>query len=322
MVAAVSVRADGKAEMAWVGETPWHGLGSELQKGASIEVWREAAGMDWAIQGSPVRYHEGERVFEMPNQQVLYRSDTKMPLSVVSNAYKVVQPGEVLEFFSDLTEANGFSLETAGTLFDGRRFWALASINEQACVVGDDQIGGYLLLSTSCDGSLPTNARFTTVRVVCNNTLSMALKKSDKRSINVTHRSKFNANKVKDDLGIARDSFGTFMKATRQLAAKTITTKKAEAFVETLLSDMKFVTKKDVTKSSQFNKIMDLFNGGALGGQLVGVEGTAWGLVNAVTEFVDHRTNTRSANARLANAWFGRGDDLKTEALERALALV
>lgn len=322
MVAAVSVRADGKAEMAWVGQTPWHGLGSELQKGASIDVWREAAGMDWMIQGSPVRYHENDRIFEMPNQQVLYRSDTKMPLSVVSNAYKIVQPGEVLEFFSDLTESNGFSLETAGTLFDGRRFWALASINEQACVVGDDKIGGYLLLSTSCDGSLPTNARFTTVRVVCNNTLSMALSKNDKRCINVSHRSKFVANKVKDDLGIARDNFGSFMKATRTLAAKSITTKTAEGFVEKLLGDMKFVTKKDVTKSSQFNKIMDLFGGAAIGSELSGVQGTAWGLVNAVTEFVDHRTGARSANARLANAWFGRGDDLKTAAMERALALV
>lgn len=324
MVAAVTTRKNGFAEMAYVGEKPWHGLGQALQAGADIETWKQAAGMDWRIQRSKVRYNvsrDGEQVFEMPDQHVLFRSDSKQALGIVSPKYKVVQPGEVLEFFRDLTDANGYTLNTAGTLFDGRRFWALAAIGEEACVVGEDKIGGFLLLSSSCDGTLATTARFTTVRVVCNNTLGMALAGKAKREVVVRHTSKFDPEAAKRELGLARDNFGDFLKATRQLAAKRLTNAGAEDFVAKLLADTSTVLKDDVTKSKQFMKIMDLFKGSAMGGTLVGAEGTAWGVVNAVTEFVDHHARATTPSHRLASAWFGRGDDLKTQAFERALAL-
>lgn len=323
MVAAVTVRKNGFAEIAYVGEKPWHGLGQELQAGANLAVWREAAGMDWKIQRGVVRYattHEADLgLMEMPEQHVLFRSDTKQSLGIVSPKYKVVQPTQVLEFFRDLTDANGYTLNTAGTLFDGRRFWALASIGEEACVVGDDKVGGYLLLSTSCDGTLATTARFTTVRVVCNNTLSMALDGKAKREVVVRHTSRFDAEQVKQQLGLARDHFGDFMKAARQLAKVRLTNERAGEFIGSLLVDTKMVYKDDVTKSRQYQKIMDLFKSSAMGGTLAGVEGSAWGVVNAVTEYVDHHAKATTDSHRLANAWFGRGDDLKTTALERAL---
>lgn len=322
MVAAVTVRENGQAEIAYVGEKPWHGLGTELRPGAGIEEWRKAAGMDWSIMTSPVQYNAGDQMIDMPGQRVLFRSDNKTALSVVSDAYKVVQPGEVLDFFKDLADGNGFTIETAGTLFEGRRFWALAAINEHAVVVGDDKISGYLLLSTSCDGSLTTSAKFTTVRVVCNNTLSAALKKAESgRKVSVSHRSTFVAEQVKRELGIARDSFGSFMRNARSLAAKSVTTGQAEQFVESLLTDTKFVTASAPRRSRQFTSVMNLFEGSAIGSDLPGVRGTAWGLVNAVTEYVDHRVNTKNDSIRMASAWFGRGDDLKNTAFERALAL-
>ena len=325
MVAAVTVRQDGFAEMAYVGEKPWHGLGQELVAGADIETWKQAAGMDWRIQRGVVRYatNRGEDLglVEMPDQHVLFRSDTKASLGIVSPKYKVVQPGEVLEFFHDLTDVNGYTLNTAGTLFDGRRFWALASIGEEACVVGEDKIGGFLLLSSSCDGTLATTARFTTIRVVCNNTLSMALHSSAKREVVVRHTSRFDAEKAKQELGLARDNFGEFMRAARQLSSVRMTNDRASEFVGSLLTETKMVLGEDVRKSKQYQKIMDLFKGSAMGGTLVGSEGSAWGLVNAVTEFVDHHARAKTDAHRLASAWFGRGDDLKTEALERALAL-
>jgi phage/plasmid-like protein (TIGR03299 family) len=324
MVAAVTVRKNGFAEMAYVGEKPWHGLGQELDAGADIESWKKSAGMDWRIQRGVVRYatsrEDGLGLMEMPEQHVLFRSDTKSALGLVSPKYKVVQPGEVLEFFRDLTDANGYTLNTAGTLFDGKRFWALAAIGEEACVVGEDKIGGYLLLSSSCDGTLATTARFTTVRVVCNNTLGMALAGKAKREVVVKHSSRFDPESAKQELGLARDHFGAFLKASRELAAKTMVNDTAEVFVESLLRDTKTVVSEDVRGSKQFQKIMDLFRGSAMGGTLISSEGSAWGLVNAVTEFVDHHARAKTDGHRLANAWFGRGDDLKTEALERALA--
>jgi phage/plasmid-like protein (TIGR03299 family) len=321
MVAAVTVRKNKFAEMAYVGETPWHGLGQKLDETADIETWKRAAGMDWKICRSRVRYGEGDNQMIMEDQHVLFRNDTKAALGIVSPKYKTVQPGEVLEFFRDLTDTNGYTLNTAGTLFDGRRFWALASIGEEACVVGEDKIGGFLLLSSSCDGTLATSARFTTVRVVCNNTLSMALGQNAKREVTIRHSSKFDHEAAKNKLGLARDNFGDFLKAARKLSTVRMTNEKAEDFVGDLLVKSKAVTSDDVVASRQFKKIMDLFRGSAMGGTLAGTEGSAWGVVNAVTEFVDHHTKATTPSHRLANAWFGRGDDLKTLALEKALAL-
>lgn len=166
--------------MAYAGATPWHGLGNQLPQKQPIEVWQREAGMDWQIQESPVHFksdtvgHLGT-IHSFPEQKVLYRSDTKAPLSVVSQRYHTVQPREVLEFYRDLTEASGYELETAGVLKGGRKFWALARTGQGTELRGNDQVNGYLLLATSCDGTLATTATPTTVRVVCNNTLTIAL---------------------------------------------------------------------------------------------------------------------------------------------------
>ena len=124
-------------QMAYVGTAPWHGLGSRLTEKQPIEVWQREAGMDWQIQESPVHFksdavgHLGA-IHSFPEQKVLFRSDTKAPLSVVSSRYHTVQPREVLEFYRDLTQVSGYELETAGVLKGGRKFWALARTGQGA----------------------------------------------------------------------------------------------------------------------------------------------------------------------------------------------
>lgn len=322
---AITIRKNGQAEMAYVGQTPWHGLGQKLEAGVDIDAWKISAGMDWKIQRSVVRYvseREGSPVMSMPDKHVLFRSDTKAPLGLVSEKYKVVQPQAVLEFFRDLTDANGFTLDTAGTLFDGKQFWALASIGESACVIGEDRVDGYLLFSSSCDGSMKSKARFTTQRVVCKNTLAMALNGATRGEIEVSHRSVFVAESVKQQLGLARDHFGDFMKAARKLAVVAVDQTQAGAVVASLLVSAKASSDDKVRDSKPYQAIMSLFQGSAMGGTLLSAEGTAWGLLNAVTEYVDHQAKCSTDNHRLASAWFGRGDDLKTNMFERVQALV
>ena len=126
--------------MGYAGKRPWHGLGNKLASGQSIEQWRHSAGMDWAIEESEVRYIAGGNgvgtISAYPGQKVLYRSDTKAPLAVVSKRFQVVQPGEILEFYRDLTEVGGFELETAGVLREGRKLWALARTGQSATLKG------------------------------------------------------------------------------------------------------------------------------------------------------------------------------------------
>jgi phage/plasmid-like protein (TIGR03299 family) len=318
---AITERSNGKAEMAYVGETPWHGLGQRLTPDAGLDVWLQAAGMDWRIQRSRIRYVSDEGTHILEDDHVLFRSDTKQPLGIVSKGYKVVQPREVLEFFADLLPV-GYKLETAGTLHGGKKFWALASIGEDAIVIGKDQMRGYLLLVSSADGSVRTTAKPTAVRVVCQNTLSLSWGDYRTSIVAVSHRSKFDANAVKDKLGLARGHFHAFMKQTRLLAAKPVTKDVASDFIGGLLTETGLVSKKDVAQSRPFREMFRLFDGDGRGSTLEGVDGTLWGLVNSVTEYVDHHARAASQNNRLDSAWFGRGDDIKTKAMIRALELV
>jgi phage/plasmid-like protein (TIGR03299 family) len=317
----------GRAEMAYVGETPWHGLGQELQRNASIETWQEQAGMSWAIRRAQVTYNivnPGSTVrARFPERDVLFRSDTGAPLGIVSDGYKIVQPGEVLEFFRDLVEGEGFELETAGTLFGGRRFWALANIGDTASIAHKaDKIGGYLLLCTSADGSMSTEGRFTSVRVVCNNTLSWS-RMAGNASVKVNHRSVFDPKAAKGRMGIqAHEGFAGFINEMRRLAEAPLNwTDAVELTLRLFAPDADKLTneqQKEVLTKRAPTAIGELYvNRKAIGADMAGQ--TRYGWLQCVTQYVDHMAPTRGDNSqsnRLNSAWFGQGEALKARALE------
>lgn len=320
---------DGKVEHAYVGQVGWHGLGNRLEAGASIEEWQKAAGMDWRIQRSKVRFNTSRddvaaNYIAMDDRHVLFRSDTKAALSVVSDGFKVVQPAAVLEFFRDLTGRAGFTLDTAGVLFGGRRFWALAKVSEDAQVGVGDSVGGYLLLSTSCDGTMATEGRFTSVRVVCHNTLTMA--RGDKANVKVTHRSVFRPEDMKKEMGIeGRERFAEFMSDMRRLAdTKLLESEAVQMTVELFKPGAAKLAREEFVKAVESRpvvSVLEMFlDGKAKGSKLDGVQGTAWGWLNAVTEHVDHASRARSDDNRRASAWFGPGEAIKARALEMASA--
>lgn len=314
--------------MAYVGGTPWHGLGSQLSPHQPLEVWQREAGMDWQIQESPVHFkadtvgHLGG-IHSFPEQKVLYRSDTKAPLSVVSQRYQVVQPKEVLEFYRDLTQVSGYELETAGVLKGGRKFWALARTGQNTALKGNDQVNGYLLLATSCDGTLATTATPTTVRVVCNNTLTIAVNGAT-RAIKVPHSTRFDAQAVKKQLGIAVSQWDEFMYRMRHLAERKVTTKEMLSFITTCVGDSSPSAQqtKVVPNLRAMQKVESLYQGQGRGSSLESANGTAWGLLNAVTEYVDHERRARSNEYRVDSAWFGQGALIKRKALDAAMQLV
>ena len=316
----ITIRENGYAEMAFVGDLPWHGLGQELDANADMTTWRKAAGMDWTIEQAPVEYRAaGIGNMHYDGRFVQYRSDTGMPLSVVSERYKPVQPHEVLEFFDDLVKESGFRLHTAGTLFGGKRMWALAETGRYGEVTQGDGVGGFLLLSTSADKSLATTARFTSVRVVCNNTLSLAARdRSD--CVSFTHSRAFDHALIKAQLGKAVESFGAFMEMAQHLQKQRVTQEAASAFVRRLVLTNDQLANPDYNyqKNRAYGKIINLFNGEAKGAELVG--DSKWALLNAVTEYYDHHMPARTADARLNNTWFGNGEAAKETMVELLLA--
>ena len=311
--------------MAYVGDKPWHGLGNKLTTLKPIDVWKRQAGMDWMIEESDVRYITGNHtvgaIHSFPEQKVLYRSDTKRPLAVVSKRFQVVQPEEVLEFYRDLTEYAGFELETAGVLKEGKKFWALARTGQSVTLKAKDQVNGYLLLATACDGSLATTAQFTSVRVVCNNTLQIAL--GDNRgAVKVPHRSEFNAEAVKQQLGITVAPWNRFVAKMKDLVACPVDPDSVDGLLRRVLIYPGQSGKAPVVNEQATRSVRALYDGGGRGAQLASSRGTAWGLLNSVTEYVDHHRRARSEDHRLDAAWFGQGAQLKQRAWDEVMKLV
>ena len=316
----------GKAAIAFVGQTPWHGLGQKLTQGADIDTWTREAGLEYTVLESPVQYETEAGSNTWSERKVLYRSDIGTPLAVVSKGYNVVQPSEVMDFFRKLTDIGGFQLETAGVLSEGRRVWALAKVGDSAEIVDRDLAAPYLLLGTSYDGTMATVAKFTAIRVVCNNTIVASVggygikgeKEKDngflKSSIRVVHSEQFRADDVRLQLGIVKDAWKSFLVQTRQLAKVSMSQHQADEFVKALLQPY-HKQEKAIQEVKGYKQIMEMFKGRAIGSDIPGVTGTRWGMLNAVTEVIDHKRG-RSNNTRLESAWFGTGAALKVRAVE------
>ncbi len=340
-------------QMAYIGETPWHGLGNQLTQNQPIEVWAQQAGMNWRIESSHVSYmaqnDRGQSII-MPfeEQRVLYRSDTHAPLSVVSQRYQEVQPKQILEFYRDLTEQSGFELETAGVLKGGKKFWALARTGQSAALKGKDVSNAYILLATACDGTLATTAQFTSIRVVCNNTLAIALKgQSSTGVVKVPHSTRFDAERVKQQLGVSVRAWDKHMYEMKQLTQRKVTQTEAAAYFDAVFNNtglspieqdegiIQFyrnvasqanpVPKADnrtEPNGRAMSKVMTMFNGHGRGAELSSAKDTAYGLLCAITEFTDHERRAMSQDHRLDSAWFGAGAGLKQRGLEQALRML
>ena len=322
----------GRAAMAYTGQTPWHGLGQALTPGASIDTWTREAGLAYQVLESPVQYmtpaSTGPQTW--PARKVLHRSDNGAPLAVVSDSYNVVQPGQVMDFFRELVDLGGFQLETAGALSDGRRVWALASVGDAAPVVERDLVKPYLLLGTSYDGTMATVAKFTAIRVVCNNTITAAVggysngraikgeSEQDmgylKSAVRVLHSERFDPEAVRLQLGIVASAWESFLVQSRRLADAPMVGDQVDDFLAELLAPY-HTSAKPLQESKAYRRVLELFNGRAIGSDLPGVAGTRWAMLNAVTELVDHERG-RSNNTRMESAWFGAGAALKARAAE------
>lgn len=312
------INKEGKTSMAYQGDTPWHSLGQELTKGSTIEEWKKEAGFNWEIEHTPAMFNVGDKQTQFNGKRVLYRSDTKDQLSIVSNDYKIVQPDEVLEFFRDLVGAAGMQLSTAGVIFGGKRFWALAETNNFATINGNDDIKGNLLLTTSCDGTLATQASFVSTRVVCNNTLRLALNENGKTS-KVSHSRAFDPMEIKNSLGLIDESWNSFILNVNKLAETSISDEKAKTFIYELVKTQgRLPEDQPYTVDQTVNSMMELFKSG------MGNNGeTLWDLVNGVTQHTQYSMGrTKTNDVKFWNNMYGNDANKKDLAFTKALELV
>lgn len=320
--------SNNRANMAYVGDTPWHGLGQQIDADSDIDQWKIAAGLDWFIQKRPLSYGvqnpDGTRSLAVyPDRFAHVRSDTQQPIGMGSDKFQLMQPGDTLEFFRSLVDGSHFTIETAGSLKGGAKIWALARCDMDLRLGDRDLLKPYLLLASANDGTMSTVADFTTVRVVCRNTLSMAVgDNGGKAAIKVPHSTRFDADTVKAELGLIDDRLSTFAENADTLTQLQISDAEAVEFFCKLYAktDDNGEVKNEKTLKAVTAKLMHLYRRGP-GAELDSARGTAWGAVNAVTNYVDFSTRARSDENRFNSGQFGIGANLKALAFDNALKL-
>jgi phage/plasmid-like protein (TIGR03299 family) len=308
--------------MAYKGATPWHGLGNTVAPGASIETWLEQSGLTWSVHKAPVQYQNGI-MHTMEDRFALYRNDTGHAFDIVSDRYKVVQPTEIVEFFRNIATDYGFEIETVGALGHGEKVWALAKTPNNFTLRGGDTVNDYLLLSTSYDRSMPTQAFFTSVRVVCNNTLQQSLNGTKQAAVTVSHRSKFDSHKVQDELGVHNTAWHEFGDIAKALSERKVSRNETVDVLFDLLKEEKELDANDwsTRKKNIANDIMASVRNSP-GAGLASADGTAWGLLNGITHYTDHKAGSHNASNRLNSAWFGSNATLKAKAFGLVRSLV
>ena len=298
--------------MAYAGETPWHGLGIPVHNDLTPDQMLVKAGLDWTVDKIPSFIDiNGEQI--ATGQQALVRSSDNSILSMVSDDWNPCQNHEAFEFFNDFVMEGDMEMHTAGSLKQGKNVWALAKVKDSFEILGGDKVESYLLFSNPHEYGRCIDIRFTPIRVVCNNTLTLSLAGKSDLMVRLNHRSKFDAAMVKQTLGIASKKLGTYKDMAEFLASKTYT---SESVVEYLKEVFPSLTKKDNSimsrPATQAFEVLETQPGAEFG------KNSFWQAFNATTYVVDHVLG-HSQETRLQSAWYGDNRKRKLVALEKAV---
>lgn len=298
----------------------WHGLETIMSADASFDDWRNSPVFGWKIQRSKVRYavdREGTQL-EMPEQHVLFRSDNHKPLSVVSEDYHVVQPLQMLDFFKGFCEKNHLTMDTAGYIRGGVKFWALARTGNEFAVGNKDVVKQYVLLASSCDSSMATTGKHTSLRVVCSNTFHASINNGES-AVKVRHSREFSETEMAINLGLMDDEFEQMALMAGAMQESYLSVPDAVLWFAELVSGKVGLdvdsAAEVASRSRVFTSLWDSYL------HAPGAEFTLWGAFNAVTHNVDW-IKGRSPSTRFDAAQFGTGATLKQKAWDKAVSVI
>lgn len=310
---------EGQASMMYVGKTPWHQLGTRLENPATSEEAIESAGLDFTVNLKPVKTTVDRKSKTVPNTYATVRSDTGDILGVVGARYQPIQNREAFSFFDALVGEDEAIYHTAGVLGKGERIWILAKLPDYIKVGKEDIVDKYLLLTNSHDGSSVVRAKLTPIRVVCNNTLSVALTGIE-QEVRIRHTASASA-KLEEAhklLGLTNSLYEQLDGIFNTMALRKISDKQLMDYVKTLVPEnpeAKHQTRNENIRTS----ILDLHESG-LGADLS--RGTVWGAYNAVAEYTDHVQGSKNESKHLKSIWFGSGERMKLHAFKLAHKLM
>ena len=315
----------------YVGKPAWHGLGTVVENAPTTMDAMRMAKMDFGvILSKPLEANYVDEIYQRTKPSKFYatvRTDTNEVLGVVNKNYKIVQNEELFEIADALPDAK---VETAGTLFNGAQSYILMKDDEWA-VNGNDEMHEYLCLMNSHNGTLSLSALPTSIRVVCNNTLSWAISEGSQRMIKLRHKGDMNEKilSLKDALEEWKNHKAAFRNTVQQLGRKRWNREEIQSFwmecYQTFEGDVpsgrsSYTQEEDNCRkkamatmqgfTETFDKEVQQFGGDS-----------AWLAANAVTNWLQHKKR-RTTEATIANKLIGDASRDSTRVMRKALTLV
>lgn len=330
--------------MAYAGQVPWHGLGQKVEHNLSPEEMLKAAGLDWTVSKRPVYYADKPNTWDLNDPRgeaqllrandhyVVVRDTDQRVLSHCGEGFVPFQNHETMSFFKKFTEAGHMEMDTAGSLSDGERVWGLAKIKKGFKLAGGDEIEGYLLMANSHKVGSAMTIMFTPIRVVCNNTITMALNTEGMTGkFRVLHLQMFDEEimqAAETALGISGEQMTKFQEQSEFLANKRATKESVDNFIAELFQPKLLIERgkskeadlpplhEEFTKTSQM--VLEAIETSP-GHDKQSAKGTWWGALNGVTYVMDHQKRAKTRDHALSSAWFGSSAAVKRKAMSKAL---
>ena len=332
--------------MAYAGEVPWHGLGVKVGADLTPLEMLKQANLDWTVsKRSILTYNnaDSEKADDLiisDDYSVLVRDSDNSILGPCGPKFIPTQNADAFTFFKKFTEAGDMNMHTAGSLRGGRQVWGLAEINDGFTLPGDDRIEGYLLVSVSHEWGKSNEIRFTPIRVVCNNTLSMALADRSQPAFKMPHTKAFDEDLIvsaEKALGLASTRLDEYQESAEFLSSKQYNENKVVSYIADVMQPKLAMQEKILLESAKTSetkaietrletleklqrtpyKVYEALEQQP-GANLKSSKGTWWGAVNAVTYVVDHKWG-HDRDAAMHNAWFGARASLKNLAMTKSI---
>ncbi|MDR3502997.1 MAG: DUF932 domain-containing protein [Legionella sp.] len=293
-------------------EVPWHGLGKAVPGDLTPEQMLEAAQLDWLVHKIPAFVSIGGKQVALGKSALVRDSDNSI-LDVVSEDWNPTQNYEAFEFFNDFVVSGDMNMETAGSLHGGKIVWALARVEDSFELFGGDRVEAYLLFTNPHKFGQSIDIRFTPTRVVCNNTLTLALNSKAANQVRVTHRSKFDSEKVKEVLGVSHKKLEAYKETAAFLGRKRYNGQSIIDYFNQMFPVAGEAKNKDISKNAaRALELVDTQPGAEY------ARGSWWQALNAVTYITNHELG-RTADTRVASLWYGSSKELNAKALSTAV---
>ena len=290
---------------------PWHGLGTPVSDDMTPREMMVAAGLDWTVAKHDNFIDLNGEIIKTGQQSLVRETDGAI-LANVGKDWNPVQNEEAFEFFTEFVSNGDMVMDTAGSLKGGKMIWAAADVNDGFTLFGGDEVKGYLLFSNPHMYGRSIDVKFIMTRVVCNNTLSVALTEKNQPAVKMSHRTEFDPTRVKELLGLSQQKIQTFKETAEFLGSKQYNDVSFQKFLGKIFGNS---TKDKNVLSRTAQRAMDIVE------TQPGAEfkkGSWWQAYNAVTYMTDHELG-RSDNARAESAWFGGNAKRKVSALTDAI---